>query len=379
MKKTIKFKRMLLIGGLLGATTICGAVALSSCTFGISNAIKNPNNNSSNDLINPDLNNNVNINKPATPTLAIGIDSNPEIYKQSNYATITLKSNQSTTSINKEKISTSSAEKTSSFTFSIENSSNSEYGKFSFVTSNVEDDTNSTGSDASFNSTNQEFVTTKSTETENNSITLDFSQDPSKPKTLSLKFTKATNSNYNIANISIQSSLDSSTTLTVTKKAITNDGSSMLLDITLPAYNLSDSEVNPFYSSSNSLNISAVFLENQKENWNVLSNTNSNISNLSYFSVNNSTYTFDDVKNHNLKLIGSSDLSKPNQYCIFLNGNHLKIENMTIPAGVQLYFIGNSLPNEVDTSTISKASSNSIISKNSNSYVAAVGNVSWSN
>ena len=195
---------------------------------------------------------------------------------------------------------------------------------------------------------------------------------------MSLKFTKAANSNYNIANISIQSSLGNST-LTVAKKTISSDGSSMLLDVTLPAYHLSDNEINPFYSNSNSLNISAIFLENQRENWNTLPNTNSNISNLSYFSVNNSTYTFDDVKNPNLRLIGSSDLSKPNQYCIFLNGNHLKIQNMTIPAGVQLYFIGNSLPNEVDTSTVSKASSSSIISKNSNSYVAATGNVSWSN
>ncbi|MBR2651578.1 hypothetical protein IKD48_02110 [bacterium] len=52
---------------------------------------------------------------------------------------------------------------------------------------------------------------------------------------------------------------------------------------------------------------------------------------------------------------------------------------MTIPDGVQLYFIGNSLPNEVDNSTISKATTNSNISKSPNSYVASVGNVSWSN
>ena len=253
---------MLLAAGLFGATTICGAIALSSCTFGISDAIKNPNNNSSNDLINPDLNNNGNVNKPSTPTLAIGIDSNPEIHQQSNYATITLKSNQTTTST--REVSINSAEETNSFTFSLENSSTSNYGTFSFVTS-VEEDGNSTSGNDSSNSTNQEFATTETKVTENSSITLDFSNDQDTPKTLSLKFTKAANSNYNIANISIQSSLGNST-LTVAKKTISNDGSSMLLDVTLPAYHLSDNEINPFYSNSNSLNISAIFLENQREN-----------------------------------------------------------------------------------------------------------------
>lgn len=384
MKKPLKFKGMLLAAGIFGATTIvCGAVALSSCSFGIADSIINPNNNQDSGLVNPDLNKpsinpSINPSNPietqSTPTLAVGIDNNPEIQKKSNYATITLKNN-STQSVNASKAS----ETTASFTFSLDNQLETSYGTFSFVDNSVEDTTAESQPKQAISES--EIATTTPSEENDSSIVIDFSSEPTTPKTLSLKFTKADNVNFNIRNIMLQSSSGSGSTLTATKKSVSSDGKTTLLDVTLPAYQLEDGKINPFYSDANSLSISATFLQTQKENWNNLAVPAGNykISSLKYFSVNNDTYTFDDVTNPNLKLVGSGNSSKPNQYCIFLNGNHLKIQNMTIPADVQLYFIGNSLPNEVYNSTISKATTNSNIFKSPNSYVASVGNVSWSN
>ena len=383
MKKPFKFKGMLLAAGIFGATTIvCGTVALSSCSFGIADSIRNPNNNQDSGLVNPDLNKpSINPSNPiqtqSTPTLAVGIDNNPEIQQKSDYATITLKNN-STQSVNTSKASETSA----SFTFSLDNLDNqleTSYGTFSFVNNSVEGTTGESQPKQAISES--ETATTTPSEENNSSIVIDFSSEPTTPKTLSLKFTKADNVNFNIRNIMLQSSSGSGSTLTATKKSVSSDGKTTFLDVTLPAYHLTDGQINPFYSDANSLSIYATFLETQKKNWNNLAVPAGNykISSLKYFSVNDDTYTFDDVTNQNLKLVGSGNSSKPNQYCIFLNGNHLKIQNMTIPADVQLYFIGNSLPNEVDSSTISKASINSNISKSSNSYVASVGNVSWSN
>ena len=380
MKKPVKFKGMLLAAGIFGATTIvCGAIALSSCSFGIADSIRNPNNNQDSGLVNPDLNKpSINPSNPIqtqpTPTLAVGIDSNPEIQQKSNYATITLKNN-STQSANASKASETSA----SFTFSLDNQLETSYGTFSFVDNSVEDTTGESQPKQAISES--EIATTKPSEENDSSIVIDFSNETTTPKTLSLKFTKADNVNFNIRNIMLQSSSGSGSTLTATKKSVSSDGKTTFLDVTLPAYHLTDGQINPFYSDANSLSISATFLQTQKENWNNLAVPAGNykISSLQYFSVNNDTYTFDDVTNPNLRLVGSGNSSKPNQYCIFLNGNHLKIQNMTIPDGVQLYFIGNSLPNEVDNSTISKATTNSNISKSPNSYVASVGNVSWSN
>ncbi|MBR2857622.1 hypothetical protein IKE96_00105, partial [bacterium] len=139
MKKPFKFKGMLLAAGIFGATTIvCGAIALSSCSFGIADSIRNPNNNQDSGLVNPDLNKpSINPSNPiqtqSTPTLAVGIDNNPEIQQKSDYATITLKNN-STQSVNASKASETSA----SFTFSLDNKLETSYGTFSFVNNSVE-------------------------------------------------------------------------------------------------------------------------------------------------------------------------------------------------------------------------------------------------
>ncbi|MBR2651579.1 hypothetical protein IKD48_02115 [bacterium] len=268
MKKPVKFKGMLLAAGIFGATTIvCGAIALSSCSFGIADSIRNPNNNQDSGLVNPDLNKpSINPSNPIqtqpTPTLAVGIDNNPEIQQKSNYATITLKNN-STQSVNASKASETSA----SFTFSLDNLDNqleTSYGTFSFVNNSVEGTTGESQPKQAISES--ETATTTPSEENNSSIVIDFSSEPTTPKTLSLKFTKADNVNFNIRNIMLQSSSGSGSTLTATKKSVSSDGKTTFLDVTLPAYHLTDGQINPFYSDANSLSISATFLQTQKEN-----------------------------------------------------------------------------------------------------------------
>ncbi|MBR2651962.1 hypothetical protein IKD56_00985, partial [bacterium] len=227
-------------------------------------SIRNPNNNQDSGLVNPDLNKpSINPSNPIqtqpTPTLAVGIDSNPEIQQKSNYATITLKNN-STQSANASKASETSA----SFTFSLDNQLETSYGTFSFVDNSVEDTTGESQPKQAISES--EIATTKPSEENVSSIVIDFSNETTTPKTLSLKFTKADNVNFNIRNIMLQSSSGSGSTLTATKKSVSSDGKTTFLDVTLPAYHLTDGQINPFYSDANSLSISATFLQTQKEN-----------------------------------------------------------------------------------------------------------------
>ena len=269
MKKPFKFKGMLLAAGIFGATTIvCGTVALSSCSFGIADSIRNPNNNQDSGLVNPDLNKpSINPSNPiqtqSTPTLAVGIDSNPEIQQEKlPSATITLKNN-TAQSVNASKASETSA----SFTFSLDNLDNqleTSYGTFSFVDNSVEGTTGEGQPKQAISES--EIATTTPSEENDSSIVIDFSSEPTTPKTLSLKFTKADNVNFNIRNIMLQSSSGSGSILTATKKSVPSDGKTTFLDVTLSAYKSEDGQINPFYSDANSLSISATFLQTQKEN-----------------------------------------------------------------------------------------------------------------